>query len=128
MTHIIQRAAASISLGVFAAVIATTAVAQTTTPKTDQPKAIGTSQQTADEANRKAIQSGKDAAFVRTGPSAADKASDAAATVKDKTGDAVATVKDKTSDAVTTTKDKTDKAAHKTHKAVTKTDKEAANP
>ena len=125
MTNTIQRAAASLSLGVFVAMIATTAVAQTTTPTTDRPKAVGTSQKTADEANRKAIETGKDAAFVRTGPTAADKASDAATTVKNKTGEAVDTVKDKTSDVVTTTKDKADKAVNKTQKAVT-TDKDAA--
>ncbi len=124
MTYAARRVAASFSLGLIVAATASTAGAQTTAPATDQPKAIGTSQQTADEANRKAVQTGKDAAFVRTGPSAADKASDAATTVKNKTGEAVSTVKEKTSDAATATKDK----VHKTQKAVTKTDKEATSP
>lgn len=58
------------------------ALAQSPAPATDHPKAIGVSQSTADEANQKAIQNGNTATVVRTGPSAADKASDAMSSTK----------------------------------------------
>ncbi|MEO8937217.1 MAG: hypothetical protein ABI277_13005 [Burkholderiaceae bacterium] len=69
------------------------ALAQSAAPATDHPKAIGVSQSTADEANQKAVQNGNTATVVRTGPSAADKASDAMSSTKHETTKAKRKVK-----------------------------------
>ncbi len=71
--------------GAVAALVASGVLAQTTTSTADRPKPVATSQQTADEASQKAAQEGvKTAKFVRTGPSAVDHASNAAAKTKHK--------------------------------------------
>lgn len=77
-----KRQLARISFAVAGVAASIGALAQSAAPTTDHPKAIGTSQATADEANRRAVQEGSTATVVRTGPSAADKASDAASSTK----------------------------------------------
>ena len=63
----------TLAIGLLAAVVSSMAAAQATSTTTDHPTPIGTSQQTADLANQKAVQAGGTATVVRTGPSAADR-------------------------------------------------------
>ena len=66
-----------------ATLLSVSALAQTaapnTTPMTSSPAGVGTSAQTAAEANQKAIQRPDTGTLVRTSPSAADKARQVAA-------------------------------------------------
>jgi hypothetical protein len=93
-----------ISAGLLVSAACTVAIAQTSDSTTKRPTPIGTSQETADKANAEAIKRGDTATVVRTGPSAADKASSATSTVKDKVGNAVDSAKDTASDAAKDTK------------------------
>lgn len=90
-------------VGATVALCAATAFAQSSTGTNDRPKAIGTSQQTADEAASKAAKNGNDspATFVRTGPTAGDHADNAMSKTKAKAKQA----KDKVSDTTTTSGD-----------------------
>ena len=83
---------ALISIGVLAVAASSAAFAQTGT--TDQPKPIGVSQETANEAHAKAMKKGDTATVVRTGPTAGDKAKEVAADTKNKVGDATSDAKD----------------------------------
>lgn len=69
---------------------------------TDQPKAIGVSQETANKAHAKAMKKGDTATVVRTGPTAGDKAKDVASDAKAKASDVAGDAKD----TATTAKDK----------------------
>lgn len=93
-----KRNLSVLAIGLLTAAVGSIAVAQTTTTSTttDHPTPIGTSQQTADQANRKAIQEGSTATVVRTGPSAADHVKKAASSAGDKTSSATKAVKSKT--------------------------------
>lgn len=84
---------AMISVGVFAALVGSTVSAQTKT--TEQPTAIGVSQETANKVHRDAVKKGDTATVVRTGPNAADKASDMASDAKDSVKDTTDKTKSK---------------------------------
>lgn len=86
----------ALTIGLLTAVASSFAIAQTTPATTEHPTPVGTSQQTADQANRKAIQEGSTATVVRTGPSAADHVKNATSTAGDKADHAKAKVKAKT--------------------------------
>ena len=92
MKHTLSR----LPIVLLAAAIGPLAAAQTTPASTDHPTPIGTSQQTADQANRKAVQEGGTATVVRTGPSAADRLRGASSSARDKATRAKASVKSKT--------------------------------
>lgn len=91
-----KRNFSMLAIGLLAAVIGPLASAQPTTPASaDHPTPIGTSQQTADQANRKAVQEGSTATVVRTGPSAADRLRGATSSAGDKATRAKASAKAK---------------------------------
>ena len=101
-----------------------TTTTSSTTMSADQPKAIGTSQQTANDAMQKAKQSPDKATLVRTGPSAADRAGDMTTKAKNKVDSASSAVKDEAHDATTTTKHSATSMKHKA-KSATTTDADA---
>lgn len=94
-----KRYSALMIAGVLAAASGS-ALAQSKT--TEQPKAIGVSQETANEAHAKAMKKGDTATVVRTGPTAGDKAKEVASDAKAKAGDVASDAKD----TATTAKDK----------------------
>ena len=86
---------AMIAGGFLAAAAVTSAFAQKAAPATEQPTPVGTSQQTANEANRKAMARSDTATVVRTGPSVTGKVDDAAAKTKEEVRSAKLDVKHK---------------------------------
>ncbi len=96
-----KRNLSTLAVGFLTAAVGSLAVAQTTSTTTDHPTPIGTSQQTADQANRKAIQEGGTATVVRTGPSAADHLKKATSAAGDKAASATKSVNAKTKAATT---------------------------
>lgn len=104
---------ALISIGVLAAAASTGALAQSKTT-TEQPKAIGVSQETANEAQSKAMKKGDVATVVRTGPTAGDKAKEVASDTKNKAGDMASDTKDGAKAATNKTKAKVNAATDST--------------
>ena len=112
---------ALMSIGVLAAAVGTTAFAQSKAT-TEQPKAIGVSQETANEAQRKAIKNGDAATVVRTGPTAGERAKELASDAKQKAGDVASDTKDSAKSMKNRTKANVDAASDTTttHTATTK--------
>ena len=97
-----KRNLSMLAIGLFAVAFGPMSAAQSTSTSTststssDHPIPVGTSQQTADLANRKAVQDGATATVVRTGPSAADRLRGATSSAGDKAARAKTNVKAKT--------------------------------
>ena len=80
-----KRNLSVLAIGLLTAATAFAQTAPTSTAKTtDHATPVGTSQETADQANRKATQEGGMATVVRTGPSAADHVKNATSKAKAK--------------------------------------------